>query len=100
MNAMKEKYNVGILNDFKFIKMQNTCDPEFILWTNLSKKQDGRFIKGLQSRIVMLLIVGLTFLSVMSFKSYRQTIYAQFLPLLGQVGLKGLACQTMNDLTI
>lgn len=99
MNSVKEKYNVGILDKFEFIKMQNTCDPEFILWKNLSKKGE-RLVGRLYSISAVVFVVGLMYLIILSFKSYRKSIYADYLPILGRVGLKGLACQTMDDLTL
>jgi hypothetical protein len=68
------------------------CDPEFIIWKNIGTLSQERLLKRGISIASVLFIVGLTYLAIMSFKSYRQQKFGEILPILGLRGIKGLDC--------
>jgi len=69
-------------NELEF-ELNETCDPEFILWENCGVTNTQRLRKQVLSWMVMLAIVVSTYLFIYAFKQYRSEIYAEILPILG-----------------
>ena len=76
--------------------MENTCVPEFILWRNQGKSEQDRRYDRIKGVIVMILIVVATFFGILEFKEYRSSVYREILPILGELGPKGLSCPSMK----
>lgn len=72
------------------------CDPEFIIWKNIGTGSQERLFKRGISIASVLMIVGLTYLAIMSFKEYRQRTFSEILPVLGKKGIKGINCQSIQ----
>ena len=76
--------------------VDETCDPEFILWENSGVTSRQRLKKRVLGGVVTLAIVLSTYLLIYAFKQYRSELYTEILPLLGEVGVQGLNCQSTN----
>ena len=102
-NLLKSSKKKSIFDNFFGSKendeiiMDNTCDPEFILWKNLGNTKGYRFFMQIRTMAVMLMIVAMTYFGVLYFKEYRSKLFAKILPVLGEKGLKGLSCASMTN---
>lgn len=77
-------------------ELNDTCDPEFILWGNVGVTSRQRLKKRVFGGTVTLAIVISTYFMIYAFKQYRSELYTEILPILGEVGVQGLNCQSTN----
>lgn len=82
-------------NDLDFV-LDNTCDPEFIIWKNQGVTTLKRRFNKIRNIIIMVLIVVLTFYSLKIYKGERAQIYTKIMPVLGKAGFDGLNCQSLQ----
>jgi len=85
MRSKKSKFFEMFLGkqDDSEIIMDNTCDPEFILWKNLGRTRPFRFVMKIRSLCVMVAIIACTYFGVLYYKDFRSSMFAKVLPVLG-----------------